>query len=89
MMIWYDHAWSWWGWLLMTVGMLAFWGLVIWGVVTVARGGIRESGTTASGPASSPQQILAERFARGEIDEDDYRQRLAALNSASVSAARR
>jgi len=28
---------------------------------------------------STPEQVLAERFARGEIDEGEYRQRLATL----------
>lgn len=32
------------------------------------------------GPATA-EQILAERFARGEIDEDEYRQRMAALRA--------
>jgi len=89
MMIWYDHAWSWWGWLLMTAGMLAFWGLLIWAVITAARGGIRDRDTTTARPAPSPQQILAERFARGEIDEHEYHQRLDALHATSAGAAPR
>jgi putative membrane protein len=33
-------------------------------------------------PASgSPQQLLADRFARGEIDEEEYRRRLAVLQN--------
>jgi putative membrane protein len=34
-----------------------------------------------SGYATSPEQILAERFARGEIDEDEFHQRMAALRA--------
>ncbi|MFI9201609.1 SHOCT domain-containing protein [Streptomyces sp. NPDC053048] len=30
-------------------------------------------------PPSSPEQILAERYARGEIDEEEYQRRLATL----------
>ncbi|MEW2355300.1 SHOCT domain-containing protein [Spirillospora sp. NPDC029432] len=33
----------------------------------------------ASDPAGPARTILAERFARGEIDEDEYQARLAAL----------
>ncbi|WP_391858311.1 SHOCT domain-containing protein [Streptomyces silvisoli] len=33
--------------------------------------------------APSPEQLLAERFARGEIDEYEYRRRLATLRDAS------
>lgn len=29
----------------------------------------------------SPEQLLAERFARGDIDEEEYQRRLAALRS--------
>ncbi|MEU6537714.1 SHOCT domain-containing protein [Streptomyces sp. NPDC047000] len=34
------------------------------------------------GTAPTPEQLLAERFARGEIDEDEYRRRLAVLRDA-------
>jgi putative membrane protein len=34
-----------------------------------------------SGYAAPPEQILAERFARGEIDEDEFHQRMAALRA--------
>lgn len=45
---------------------------LIWSLVT--RG--RQSGPQRTGP----EEILAERLARGEIDPDEYRMRLAALN---------
>ncbi len=89
MMIWYDLGWSWWGWLLMTAGMLAFWGLLIWAVVMAVRGGIGGSDATTARAAASPQQILAERFARGEIDEHEYHQRLEALRSTTVNVAQK
>ncbi|WP_223273354.1 SHOCT domain-containing protein [Nocardia cerradoensis] len=31
-------------------------------------------------PGPSPQQILAERFARGEIDDEEYTRRMRALD---------
>jgi len=77
MMWWPDHGgWGWGGWLAMTLTMLAFWGLVAWVVVSLVRqpGGRRE-------PGRDTEEILAERFARGEIDEDEFRQRRAALRS--------
>ncbi|WP_443079907.1 SHOCT domain-containing protein [Streptomyces sp. P9-A4] len=43
---------------------------------TIARPGERPSG---SRPATSAEQILGERLARGEIDEEEYRRRLTAL----------
>ncbi|MFZ4247511.1 SHOCT domain-containing protein [Streptomyces griseoincarnatus] len=38
---------------------------------------IRSSGPDRRPPAA--EQVLAERFARGEIDEDEYRRRAAVL----------
>ena len=53
--------------------MLAVWWLVIWGVVTLVRGDSRASATPG------PEGILRTRFAAGEIDEPEFRQRLGAL----------
>lgn len=75
MMYWND-GWGWVGWLTMTIFMVGFWGLVAWVIVTVTRG------PSGSGHQQhSAEDILAERFARGEIDHDDYTQRLDALRS--------
>ena len=72
MMFWYGNGMSGWGYVLMTVGMLLFWGLVILGVVVVVR-------YLAGGRHRSADEVLAERLARGEIDEPEYRSRKAAL----------
>ncbi len=74
-MMWGMQAWSWWGWLAMGVGMLVFWGLVIWAIAAIFRG----SDWTWRRP--DPERILAERFAAGEIDEDEYQRRLDTLRS--------
>lgn len=71
-----------WGMVLMTVSSLLFWGLVIAGIVVLVRyaGRSGQPGTPAiQGP--TPQQLLAERFARSEIDEDEYTQRLRVLSA--------
>ena len=75
-MMWGMQAWSWWGWLAMSLGMVAFWGLVIWAIVAIFRG----SDWTWRRP--DPERIVAERFAAGEIDEDEYQRRLETLRSA-------
>jgi putative membrane protein len=79
MYYWPDHDLSAWGWIAMATGMLLFWGLLIlFGVLLV-----RALNRPAEGPSGSarpsPQQILAERFARGEIDEEEYGRRTEAL----------
>jgi putative membrane protein len=68
-----------WGMMLMTVSNLLFWGLVIAGVVALVRYA-GHGGQTGDRP--TPERLLAERFARGEIDEDEYAQRLRALTGA-------
>jgi putative membrane protein len=81
MMMWGD-GWGWAGWILMSVGMVAFWALVITAVVLAVRY-LAGSRSTAPSPPSyappSPEEILADRFARGEIDAEEYRQRLELL----------
>jgi putative membrane protein len=74
-----------WGYALMTVSMVLFWGLVIYGVVWLVRSAGRDDRADA-GP--SPEDLLAERFARGEIDEPEYRQRLGVLEQRYSSASR-
>ena len=77
MMMW-GYGWGWGYWLGMGVMMVLFWGLVIAGIVALVRyvGGPRDTRrlTSASGQ-DRPEQVLAERFARGEIDEDEYKRR--------------
>lgn len=76
-MMWgYNGGWG--SWIGMGLGMTVFWGLVIVGVVVLVRylsdaGRRRESETSAG--SGHAEQILADRFARGEISEDEYRQR--------------
>ena len=79
-----------WGWFGMTIGMIAFWALLIGLAMLVYRG--LTSGDTSnaakdesSGRTSAdPRQILAERYARGEIDEDEYQRRLTTLTGAGT-----
>ena len=69
-MMWRDGNWGWW--LFMPLFMVAFWAAVIWVVVTAVRGR-PAPGVHASRDA---EQILTERYARGDIDDDEYHRRL-------------
>jgi putative membrane protein len=72
--------WEWhsgWAWWWMVVGMLVFWGLVAWVVVTLVRQGDR----TRSGKGPRAQEILDERYAKGEIEDDEYRRRSELIRS--------
>ena len=73
MMWWYGPGMNGWGYGLMTVSMVLFWALVIFGVIAVVRYLGRGNRETTVRP--TPEELLAERFARGDIDEDEYQQR--------------
>ncbi|MFG2026877.1 SHOCT domain-containing protein [Streptomyces sp. NPDC048825] len=87
MMFWYAHGMSGWGWFGMSVGMVLFWALIITALVLVFRAVNRphEHAHPHIPAAPTPQQILAERFARGEINEEVYRRRLSALHAGPLT----
>jgi putative membrane protein len=68
-----------WGFALMAISAVVFWGLVIVGIVMLVRYFGRSGQPTTAAP--TPEQLLAERFARGEIDESEYDARLATLRA--------
>ncbi|MFH8838446.1 SHOCT domain-containing protein [Streptomyces sp. NPDC017868] len=83
MMFWYGDGMNGWGWFAMSAGMVLFWGLLITIAVMLFRALDRASHRPPGPrPAMSAEQILSERLARGEIDEEEYRRRLTALRSA-------
>jgi len=79
-----------WWWIPMMIMTLVVVGGLVWlGVVIIRQGGsaahlaahapMAAPAGGASPLRSTPQEILAERLARGEIEPEDYRQRLATL----------
>ena len=88
MMFWSDHDMSGWGYTGMIIGMVLFWALIIVGIIALIR---YTSGATQTRAISQPQpdsdyerpeQLLAGCFARGELDETEYRHRLEVLRDA-------
>lgn len=73
---------GWGGWILMALVMIVFWALVITAIVLAVRyfaGGGTAQGRVGGGPTPTggrAEDLLAERYARGEIDDDEYRRRL-------------
>jgi putative membrane protein len=55
--------------------MIAWWLLIAAVVVLV----VRSLGRSGRAPAAPAEDALADRFARGEIDEQEFRARLAVL----------
>lgn len=86
MMGWYnDSSMGWGGWIAMTLMMVAFWGLIIFAAVAIlrgSRGGSDRNGPTDHGERRDPMHTLDERFARGDIDADEYQARRAVLRDA-------
>jgi putative membrane protein len=82
MMFWYGHAMGWWGYAGMAIVMLVFWVLVIGGIAGLVKYLIdgRSVGPDTAPESASPADVLAARFARGEVTEMEYRDRLAVLH---------
>ena len=79
MMYWTGTGMSGWGMALMGAGTAAFWALVVIAVVALVRTVGRWPGE-GRGERPNAEDVLAERFARGEIDEGTYRQDLETLH---------
>jgi putative membrane protein len=65
-------------WIVMVLMMLVFWTAVAFGIVAL----VRRSGSTRSRDdvtPETPESLLRARFARGEVDEAEFRTRMAAL----------
>ena len=76
MMFWNGGGWPFWEVALMWVGMIAFWGFLIWGAYALITRATRRPGPQTRGEehhGDDARHILDERVARGEIDTDEYR----------------
>ncbi|MET8563801.1 SHOCT domain-containing protein [Streptomyces flaveolus] len=80
-MFWYGHGVGGWGWFAMPTGMFLFWALIITVLVLLVRALNRPQDHRHLPSTPSAQNILRERLARGEIDEDYYRRRLDTLHA--------
>ncbi|MFE0464574.1 SHOCT domain-containing protein [Kitasatospora sp. NPDC058965] len=99
MMYWDDHGMNGWGTGFMALAMLLFLVLLVVGAVALVRylGRPAQAGHTAQaghpgrpgepGHGPTPEDLLAERLARGEIEPDEYRSRLATLRGSGAPPA--
>ncbi len=90
-----DHM-TGWGYALGIILMIVFWGALIAAIIAAVRylGRGRQDRVPPEPPAQPSQppqaeQLLAERFASGEIDADEYRQRLQILREGGRTAGSR
>ena len=71
------------GWWMLIWGTLMMAGLVVlvvWLIRTTATGGGVSRGSGSDEPLDSARRILAERYARGELSTEEYRERLDQLS---------
>jgi putative membrane protein len=82
MMWWDDGPWGVGGWFVMSLMMVVFGGglivAMVWLIQAVTTD--KNPGQPLASPAARADEILAERYARGEIDEDDFTRRRAVLH---------
>lgn len=85
MMVWTDHDMGGWGYAGMAVVMVLFWALIIVGIIALIRFTTGAAETRNMPPPAfyneTAEDLLAARFARGEIDEAEYQQRLLVLRA--------
>ena len=78
--MWYMHGAGWGWWILMSIGMVAFWAGVIYLAVWLVRGAPWTRGEPpADTPNGTPLELLQHRLAAGEISVEEYDERRAAL----------
>jgi putative membrane protein len=74
-MMYWAGDWNGWAWFAMTLSMVVFWtvvGVAIWLMV-------RQSSAKASPTAPSAEEILRRRYAAGELNDEEFAQRLRGL----------
>lgn len=78
----YGGGWGWVGWIVTAVVLVLIFAALITAVVFAVRyfSGDGHRGPGSPQQARSAEDVLAERFARGEIEEDEYRRRMTALH---------
>ena len=82
--MWYDHGGGWGAgeWIAMSAMMVLFWGgliaLTVWIVHSVRPG--HRADAAPPPPMSRADDVLAERYARGEIDDEEYARRRRVLH---------
>jgi putative membrane protein len=74
----HSGGWGWGWWVLMTFAMIAFWAVLIYGLLWLVRSG-RSGDERRSAAPEPPKEIVKRRLAQGEISLDEYESLVEAL----------
>lgn len=88
-MIWYGDHMNGWGYGLMGVSMVLFWAALIVGGIALVRSLNPPSSSRNEFAHRPPEELLAERYARGDINDEEFRRRQEALRARDQSTAAR
>jgi putative membrane protein len=80
-MWWFPHPMGVWDYVIMVINMVLFWALIILSVIGFVR--YLASSNRSARSREADERMLAERFARGEIDKQEHHQRLDELRRGS------
>ena len=61
--------------------MIIFWGLIIWGIVTLVRVITHRNNSVSNSGNPDAMEILKIRYARGEITREEFEERKKVINS--------
>jgi len=77
---WFHWGFSGWGWFMVVV-MIAFWGLIIWGIIALVRAISHRSNSILNTGHQDAIEVLKIRYARGEINREEFEERKKVINS--------
>ena len=65
----------------MIIVMVAFLGLIIWGIVTLVKATTHRNNSVSNSGNPDAMEILKIRYARGEITREEFEERKKVINS--------
>ena len=80
-MMYWNGDWNGWAWTVMLISMLAFWALLALGIWLA----VRSSSTTLPERSRSAEETLRQRYAAGELDDEEFARRLEVLREGSMA----
>lgn len=80
-MMYWNGDWDGWGWGVMVISMLAFWALVALGIWLA----VRSFSTTPTERSRSAEESLRQRYAAGELDDEEFARRLNVLRDRGMT----